>query len=475
MKKKLFSLAVTLVMALSLAVPAMAAGEGDTGSITVDNPVSGQTYTAHKIFDVTYADVVGDSDPTKFAYSIDKEDEWFETVSTYAQQAGSGLTLTPSAKDADKLIVEVTADFSAAEFAKTLATAVEGKTGGVTLVIADGKATADNLPLGYYFVKSTTGALCNLTTTNPDVTIHDKNDVPFEKTDDAADVEVGQTVNYTITGKVPDTTGFESYTYTITDTMSEGLTFSGTVTVMVGGAQLAVEHYRFVPSDNSFTLSIDVMEIQDKVGQEIKVTYSAVVNENAIAVISTNEAKLEYSNDPTTDTTTETGKEEEKVFTSKITIDKYQEGETTTKLPDAKFVLYKVVDGQTLYYQYTEPSAGVIARVSWVENIADATEVTTDDNGAAEFKGLKNGVYYLLETEAPEGYNLLDKAVEVKVEGSDTSANLNVTSSVANGTGAILPGTGGMGTTIFYVVGGTLVVAAAVLLITKKRMHNVED
>ena len=80
-----------------------------------------------------------------------------------------------------------------------------------------------------------------------------------------------------------------------------------------------------------------------------------------------------------------------------------------------------------------------------------------------------------METEAPEGYNLLDKAVEVKVEGSDTSANLNVTSPVANGTGAILPGTGGMGTTIFYVVGGTLVVAAAVLLITKKRMHNVED
>ena len=102
------------------------------------------------------------------------------------------------------------------------------------MAVADGKATATGLDLGYYFVTSTNGALCNLTTTDPAVTIHDKNDMPFKKEVDKTNVDVGQAVTFKITGKVPDYTGFTKYTYLITDTMTNGLTFKDDVKVMVG-------------------------------------------------------------------------------------------------------------------------------------------------------------------------------------------------------------------------------------------------
>ena len=129
-----------------------------------------------------------------------------------------------------------------------------------------------------------------------------------------------------------------------------------------------------------------------------------------------------------------------------------------------------------LYYKYTAATGQDEAKVEWVSNIGDATVVVTDENGDAAFVGIQSGTYYVHETEAPAGYNLAteDEAVTVSANDSGT-AQATAEAHIANNTGAILPGTGGMGTTIFYVVGGTLVVAAAVLLITKKRMHNVED
>ena len=473
--KKLASLLLALVMVCALATTAFAAGE--TGSITVDNPIEGQTYTAYKIFDVTY-----NTGKTAYSYTINSSSQWFGTVQTYAGTAGNGLTLT-QVNGSTTYNVSTTADFSAPKFAEALQYALDNDTPanfagqGRELKVKDGKATATGLDLGYYFVTSTSGALCNLTTTDPDVTIHDKNDVPFKKEGDKGSADIGETVNYTITGKVPDYTGFETYTYEITDTMSEGLTFNKDVKVTIGGTDVTaacIVTYDVEGNANKFTVSIPVKNYT--IGAEIKVTYSAVVNEKAIAKIETNKAELKYSNNPTNSTSTTTTPSDTKVYSSKIVIDKYEDGSADKKLAGAEFVLYKeVTTGEgveavttKLYYKWNDTAK----KVEWVENKADATVKTTDNNGAASFDGIANGTYYLEEIEAPAGYNQLKEPVKVTVSGGDTVAELTVTQPVANSTGTELPSTGGMGTTLFYTLGAILVLGAGVLLVTKKRMSE---
>ncbi len=468
--RKLASLLLALVMVFALATTAFAAETvttPTTGTITVENPVKGRTYTAYKIFDVVY-DTKG-----HYSYTIDSNNEWYGTVSDYARNATHGLTLTP-VNGGDTYVVTTNDGFSAPDFADALKADVNGKA-GKTLSVADGKATVTGLDLGYYFVTSSTGALCNLTTTNPTVTIHDKNDMPFEKKDDKVSAEVGETVNYTIKGKVPDYTGFTTYTYKVTDTMSEGLTFKKDVKVTVGGTDVTAActiTYDVDNNANKFTVSIPVKKYT--IGAEIEVTYSALVNENAVAKISKNSATLTYSNNPSEGTEKTTTPVEETVYSSKIVIDKYEKGSTTTKLEGAEFVLYKEVtpEGGTTatkqYYKWNEENK----KVEWVENMADATVVTTNDKGEATFNGLADGTYYLVETKAPAGYNPLEEPVQVEVKGGSTEADLSVTANVANSTGTTLPSTGGMGTTIFYVLGSALVLGAVVLLVTKKRMST---
>lgn len=473
--RKLASLLLALVMVFALATTAFATDPGTTtttGTITVDNPVADRTYTAYKIFDVVYDDA-----RVNYSYTIKGDSEWYNTVNGYATEA-NGLTLTPVADTtANTYVVTITDAFSAPKFAAALNAEVTGKT-GKTLTKAESANTAavSGLELGYYFVSSNTGALCNLTTTNPTVTIHDKNDMPFEKTDNKVSADVGETVNYTITGKVPDTTGFETYTYEIADTMSEGLTFNrDSLAVKVGSADVTADAskctitYDGTTAPNTFKVSINVKNCT--VGDAITVTYTATVNEKAIAVVSNNEAKLTYSNNPTdSESKTTTPAQKQEVYSSKIVIDKYETGKETTKLPNAEFVLYKLVDDGTTknYYKWDETEKKVV----WVAGMADATVVKTNEEGAASFNGLANGTYYLVETKAPAGYNQLTDPVEVKVTGGTAEADLSVTAKVENSAGALLPSTGGMGTTVFYVLGAVLVLGAVVLLVTKKRMSD---
>ena len=470
--KKFASLLLVMVMVFAMATTAFAAE--DKGTIIVDNPVANQTYTAYKIFDVTY-----DSTKTNYSYTIKTTSEWYSTVKAYAETEGNGLTLTGVAGDDTTFVVSTSTGFSAAAFANALKAAKSGKTG--TTLTADGTTVkATNLDLGYYFVTSTNGALCNLTTTDPTVTIHDKNDIPFNKVDDKESVDVGEIVTYTITGKVPDYTGFTTYTYLITDTMSEGLTFQKNVNVTVGGTDVTSACTITYDKDNNankFTVSIPVKSYT--IGAEIKVTYTAVVNENAVAKIENNAATLTYSNDPIdTSKTTTTPEDKETVYSAKVVINKYVKGSNTEKLAGAEFVLYKEVktddsDTTTKYYYKWNDTA---KKVEWTTSKADATVKTTDANGAAAFDGLKDGTYYLEEVKAPAGYNLLKTPVQVTVNGANaTTANLSsltVTGNVENSSGAELPETGGMGTTIFYVLGSVLILAAVVLLVTRKRMSS---
>ena len=470
--KKLASLLLVMVMVFAMATTAFAAEE--KGTITVDNPVANQTYTAYKIFDVTY-----NSAKTNYSYTIETTSEWYSTVKGYAETTDNGLTLTGVAGDNTTFVVSTTDAFSAPAFANALKAAVSGKTG--TALTADGTTVkAADLDLGYYFVTSSTGALCNLTTTDPTVTIHDKNDIPFDKVDNKESVDVGEIVTYTITGKVPDYTGFTTYTYLITDTMSEGLTFQKNVKVTVGDTDVTSACTITYDKDgnaNKFTVSIPVQSYP--IGAEIKVTYTAVVNEKAVAKIENNAATLTYSNDPTdTSKTTTTPEDKETVYSAKVVINKYVKGSDTEKLADAEFVLYKEVktDGSNTttksYYKWNETDK----KVEWTTDKAQATVKITNDKGAASFDGLKDGTYYLEEIKAPAGYNLLKGPVPVTVNGANATtadlSSLTVTGNVENSSGAELPETGGMGTTIFYVLGSVLILAAVVLLVTRKRMSS---
>ena len=475
--RKLTSLLLALVMVFALATTAFAAeAEGATptpatGTITVANPVKDQTYTAYKIFDVVY------DDQDHYSYTIDSSNPWYDTVAAYAATEGNGLTLT-QVNGGDTYVVTTGNGFSAPDFAAALKKAINGKAGRPLSGDA-GSVTVSGLDLGYYFVASASGALCNLTTTNPTVTIHDKNDMPFEKTADATDVEVGQIVTYTIKGKVPDTTGFDKYTYEITDTMSDGLTFNrNSLAVKVGSADVTADTdkctitYDATTAPNTFKVTIKVKNC--KVGDDIVVTYNATVNEKAIAVVSENKAELTYSNNPAdSESKTITPPEIVKVYSAKIVIDKYEAGKEGTKLPNAQFVLYKEVTSETgkstVYYKWNDTDK----KVEWVADMTAADVVKTDNNGAAYFKGLDNGDYYLVETKAPDGYNQLTEPHKVTVAGSVTdTAKLTAIAKVANSTGTELPSTGGMGTTVFYVLGFALVMGAVVLLVTKKRMSD---
>lgn len=159
-------------------------------------------------------------------------------------------------------------------------------------------------------------------------------------------------LTYTITGQVPDTTGYDKYTYKISDTMTDGLTLNGDVEVVFEDDDDAeIITITSLYADNSFTVEFDMIQYQDYVGKKITVTYTATVNDNAIAQIEENHATLKYSHDPKDEMKTETTPPEiVKVYTSKNVIDKVDGADKSTKLQGTEFVL-KNADGK--FYKYT--------------------------------------------------------------------------------------------------------------------------
>lgn len=465
--RKLFTVLLALAMTLALAVPAFAADT--TGSITITNPQGDRTYTAYKIFDVTYSG-------KNYSYTISGTDAAFNTVKAYADEAANGLKLTAVA-NTNKYNVSIdAAAFSAASFAQYLKTNV-GSLGTGTAFTKDGDTMkASGLTPGYYFVSGTSGTVCELATAK-DIEIRDKNEaLQIEKSVDDADrtVEIGQKLTYTITGKVPSTKGYTKFTYQVTDTMSEGLTFNKDVKVTIGGT--AVTDAAITYNDNGFVASINMMNYQDHIDAPVVITYTATVNENAIQRDKeTNTATLKYSNDPADKTSFGESHDEVNVFSFNIVINKYAAGNESTKLEGAKFVL-KNAEGK--YYNCDTATKAV----TWVDNKADTTEVTTDVNGVARFDGLQAGTYKLEETAAPAGYNQLTKDITIVLnkDGSATidgfasapGADHSLTAGVANSTGTMLPETGGIGTVIFVALGALAVICAGVFLVTNKRMSK---
>ena len=465
--RKLFRVLLALAMTLALAVPAFAAET--TGSITITNPQGDHTYTAYKIFDVTYS---GDN----YSYTISDTDTAFNTVKAYADVAANGLNLTAVA-DTGKYNVSSSAGFSAASFAQYLKTNV-GSLGTGTAFIEDGNTMkASGLALGYYFVSGTSGTVCELATAK-DIQIRDKNEVPEIKKDvDDNDrtVEIGQKLTYTITGKVPSTKGYDEFTYQVTDTMTEGLTFNKDVKVTIGGVDVTAAA-TITNNDNGFVASVNMMHYQDQIDKPVVITYTATVNEKAIqSDKETNTATLKYSNDPANKDSFKESSVKVEVFSFNIVINKYATGNENTKLAGAKFVL-KNNDGK--YYKCDTATKAV----SWVDDKSAATEVSTDANGAARFDGLQAGTYSLEETVAPAGYNQLTKDITIVLDknGSATidgaasapGAAHSLTTGVANSTGTVLPETGGTGIVIFVALGALAVICSGVFLVTNKRMSK---
>ncbi len=466
--RKLFTVLLALAMTLALAVSAFAA---DTGSITITNPQGNHTYTAYKIFDVTYT-----ADGVNYSYTISETDAAFSTVKAYADVAANGLTLTPVA-NTNKYNVSIGTGFSAASFAQYLRTNVGSLGTGTAFTKVDNTMKASGLTLGYYFVSGTSGAVCELDTAK-DIQIRDKNEVPqIEKTvnDDDGTVEIGQVLTYTITGKVPSTTGYTEFTYQVTDTMTEGLTFNEDVKVTIGDTDVTADA-TITNNENGFVASVNMMKYQGQIDAPVVITYTATVNEKAIQRDKeTNTATLKYSNNPADKTSFKESSVEVEVFSFNIVINKYATGNENTKLEGAKFVL-KNNEGK--YYKCD----AVTKAVTWVAAKADATEVSTDANGAARFDGLQAGTYSLEETAAPAGYNQLTKDIIIVLDKTG-SATINgaastlgdarsLTAGVANSTGTVLPETGGTGTVIFVALGALAVICAGVFLVTNKRMSK---
>lgn len=193
-----------------------------------------------------------------------------------------------------------------------------------------------------------------------------------------------------------------------------------------------------------------------------------------------NEVSVKY--DTTASKNNGDDKTDEDVYTATITIDKVagnpddKTDVTGAKLAGAEFKLAKKVDdaeaAEGFYYEYAVINDTTKA-VTWTQDKASGTVVTTDHQGATSFAGLSSGTYYLEEVKAPDGYNLLKEMVEVVVaEGENNNANIPVSKSIANYTGTELPATGGIGTTIFTVTGAVLMIGAAILLLTKKRSEG---
>ena len=482
--KKIISVLLALVMTLALSVSALAAGE--TGTITIDNAVTGQTYT---IYQILYLESYN-ADSNAYAYKATEAWKSFvegtDVKDIYMHTDEQGYVTWKEGADVAafaKLAQAYAAD------AKNKVTATK------TQEATSPTVTFTGLNLGYYLLDSSLGTLCSLDTTNPTVTIKEKNAEPTNvKTvqedstgnyGDKNDADIGQTVNFksTITAQA----GAENYVFH--DKMSAGLTFGSVTGVTLNGKTVDVANYTVKTSGfaENHDCTFEVIFTQDfcntlKANNKIVISYTATVNEDAVigGNGNLNESKIEYGENGKTTTTPPSTTT---TYTWKVNVLKYAEvtkADSSTKeekpLSGAVFTLSKNSDG-------SNPIALIkvrdnVYRVAKTGETGTITEITTDATGAFTIEGLDSDTYYLIEKTAPAGYNVLKAPVKVvidkegKVTYGDDNAVANPNVKVLNQTGTELPSTGGMGTTIFYVLGGVLMAGAFVLLVVRKRMRT---
>ena len=467
----------------------------------------------------------------KFANILNKGNT-SEGVAVGATSADAAQNVAASITDFNNNEAKAFAKIVAAHLSDVKQTSTETKNSDVTTGYK-----IDNLEAGYYLVKdqdSSIGADKEDAYTNyimevvGAVTVTPKSAVPkvdkkiAEGNDkkDATTAKVGDVVNFELTGALPSNyEDYTSYKYEFQDTLSKGLTYNDDIEVYVKNGttetKLASDSYTVTPAKNTATttptdattITVTFADLKTAKGEnnadvtidkdsKIIVKYSATLNENAIVggEGNTNTVKLVYSNDPNGTSTGTTKDDKATVYTFQLNVTKVDGADNTKKLAGAKFKLYYEKDG-TKYYATVNLSEddNKDKITGWTTTEANGTELTTDTNGNITVKGLKEGTYYLEETEAPAGYNKLTAPVEVEITKNSTnihelhsvtadneSGTVDTTNkaigtiTIANNKGSTLPSTGGMGTKLFYTIGGILMAGAAIVLVVRKRRSDAE-
>ena len=482
LNRKILSLVLALVMVMGLAATAFAeGGEGATteGSITIQNALNGETYHAYQILYLESYDAVKET----YAYKANSAwEEWLKEDSQkkYVSINAQGYVTWVEGADV-------------ADFAKAAKGQLSGKTpDGSAKPTADGSATISNLGLGYYLVDSTVGALCELNTTKPNMEITDKNPRPTIKKEvqedsdenwgDVNDADIGQDVNFKST--VSAKPGARKYV--VHDKMDAALKFDGVTSITAGDTTLTEgTDYTVVTTgltdDCTFHIAFTETYLNSITADtDIVINYTAKLTSDAVAGTGyVNETWLDYGDNQHTERDTTT------TYTWKLPIYKYHKaGETKKPLAGAEFILYK--GSEESNRDYAQVTNGKLT--GWTKVKTDAARLVSGDDGMIAVEGLDADTYYLEETKAPRGYNKLAGPVKVEISHTVTDADTHMTHTLKQGTtdvekvekvdevkienksGTELPSTGGIGTTIFYVLGSILVIGAAVLLITKKRM-----
>lgn len=487
----------SVVYATGGAAPGTTASSGTmgTGKITIDNAIQGQTYTIYRILELESYDKANGHYAYKATTAWKSFLEGTDIRDTYVTIDGEYVTWIEGTNAAEfaKKALKYAKDQHVSNDGERTATTTAGTiaTAGTTT----NSVEFTGLPLGYYLVDSSVGALCSLGTTNAEVTIKEKNVEPaVEKKvqEDSTNIygesntaDIGQTVNFqtTITAQA----GAENYV--LHDKMGAGLTFDGSVTVAKGGTVVDASKYTLKKSTDpssgitdgcTFELSF-TKDFCDTLAKDdiITVSYSATLNEKAVigSTGNTNETWLVYGDNK------ETTKKMTTTKTYSISVLKYENTSTGSKtgLANAEFTVSKNTDGSNPIELVKTSAAGAtpdtyrVAKTTEETGITKVTTITTPTSGEFKIEGLDADTYYLTETKQPDGYNKLAAPVRVTIDENgkvtmEDSTTPVATVEIENKTGSLLPSTGGRGTTLFYILGGILVLGSAVVLITKRRM-----
>lgn len=492
--KKLMAALLAVAMVCAMAIPAFAAGgAGATtgeGKITINNAVIGHTYKIYRILNLQYND-------TAKSFRYEKNDKWGafveEQTAYLAVDSKTGVVTWANSDNADN-----------GTAIKALAVAAGQHVTDTPSLAADDSKEAtsntvifDNLPLGWYLVVSdlTTDAICSIDTTAKEVTIKEKNGVPTVTKEveyasgswgQGNDGNVGDTVNFQTTIYVTDG---NPTNYVLHDKMSNGLTFKeDSIAVKVNDTTPITNYTVKYTNTDKCTFEISFPNGTLQTNDKVVVTYSATINSDAVVGTAGNENEtwLKYGNNG------ETTHGKTKTYTWSFNIFKYftDSNNDMRYLANVEFVLYrKNADDKAEYAKFDSNNK----LSGWTEAESEAGKLKTNATSIVGVEGLDKGTYFLKEITTPDGFNGLTSDVEVQIDSScntlngatytvqykmvneddftDTDEEEKVVP-IENNRGTVLPGTGGIGTTIFYVVGGGLMVAAAILLITKKRMEN---